>query len=82
MVFNSSVTEQDSHKNTSNYGFLESTSLSDVLQERILMIDNTKGITWYMQLLPELFSTGIQINFVLYTDPIMFGLMNIILISP
>ena len=54
----------------------------DVLQEIIFMIDHIKVISWYMQLLQELFYTGNQINLLLYIDPIMFVLVNMILISP
>ena len=35
-----------------------------------------------MHLIHELLSTGIHINLLLSTEPIMFGLMNIILVSP
>ena len=54
----------------------------DVLQERNLMIYRIRVILWDMQLLQELLYTGKQINNLLFTDPIMFGLMNIILASP
>ena len=53
----------------------------DVLQERILMIGHTGGISWDMQLLHDLFSTGNQIKNVLLTETIMFVLINIILVS-
>ena len=54
----------------------------DVLQERNLMIDHIGVILWYMQLLQELFYTGNQINHLLYTGPIMFGLTNTIIAYP
>ena len=73
--------EQDLHTNISKYGVSESTSSMDVLQERSLMIDHIGVISWDMQLLQELFYTGNQINLLLSTEPIMFGLMNIILVS-
>ena len=53
----------------------------DVLQERSLMIDHIAVISWDMQLLKELFSTGSHINLFLSGETIMFGLMNIILVS-
>ena len=46
------------------------------------MIDHIMVISWDMQLLQELFSTGSHINLMLSTDTIMFGLMNIMLVSP
>ena len=46
------------------------------------MIDPIEVISWDMQLMQDLFYTGNQINYLLFRDPIMFGLMNIILISP
>ena len=64
------------------YGFWESTSSMDVLQQIILMIDHIMVISWYMQLLLDLFSTGNHINILLSTEPIVFGWMNITLISP
>ena len=54
----------------------------DVLQEINLMIDHIGVIWWDIQLLQELFYTGNHINHLLFTGPIMFGLMNIILASP
>ena len=53
-----------------------------MLKEGILMIDHIVVNSWDMPLLKELFSTGIYINLLLSTDPIMFGLMNIIIVSP
>ena len=53
----------------------------DVLQKRNLMIDHIVFISWYVQLLQELSSTGIHINLLLSTDTIMFGLMNVIIVS-
>ena len=54
----------------------------DVLQERIWMIDDIEVISWDMQLLRELFSTENQIKILLSTDLILFGLKNIIIVSP
>ena len=54
----------------------------DVLQEIILMIDHIEVISWGVQLLQELFSTGNHINILLSTDPIIFGLINEIIIYP
>ena len=54
----------------------------DMLQEIKFMTDNIGVIWWDMQILQELFYTGNQINHLLFTEPIMFGLMNIILASP
>ena len=45
-------------------------------------MDLIADISWDMQLLQELFSTGIQNRILLFTEPIMFGLMNIIIVSP
>ena len=70
--------EQDLHTNISKYGVWDSKSSIDRLQERILMIDPTEVISWDMQLLHDLFSTGNQIKLLLSTEPIMFGLINII----
>ena len=53
-----------------------------VLQEIILMMDHIEVISWDMQLLQELFSSGNQIKLFLSTDPIIFGLMSIILVLP
>ena len=47
-----------------------------------IMIEHIGVILWDMQLLQELFYTGNQINNLLFTEPIMFGLMNIILAFP
>ena len=44
-----------------------------MLQERSLMIGHIGVISWNMQILQQLFSTGNQINLLLFTDPIMFG---------
>ena len=46
------------------------------------MIYYTEVISWCMQLLQELFSTGIYTRLLLYIDPIMFGFMNINIVSP
>ena len=54
----------------------------DVLQEINLIIGHPGVILWYMKLLQELFSIGKQINLFLFTELIIFGLMNIILASP
>ena len=54
----------------------------DVLQERWFMIDHSKVISWYVQILKELLSNGNQINLFLFTEPIIFVLMNIIIVSP
>ena len=51
MFLNSSDMEQDLHKNTLEYGVGDSTSSIDLLQERSLMIDHIKLISWGMQLL-------------------------------
>ena len=60
MLLNSYGMEQDIFRNTSKYGVRESTSLMDVLQERIFMIDHIAVILLDMQLLQELLYTGIQ----------------------
>ena len=52
-----------------------------VLQERILMIDDIAVTSWDMQLIQDLLYTGIQTRLLLSTEPIMFGLTNIIIIS-
>ena len=54
----------------------------DVIQERNLMANHIGAILWDMQLLHELSHTGNHINHLLFTDPIMFGLINIILALP
>ena len=82
MFLTSSGTEQELHTKTSKYGVLESTSPMDVLQEIILMIDQIVVISWDMQLLQELLSNGLQINLLLSTETIMFGLMDIITVYP
>ena len=74
--------DQDLHKNTSKYRMLESTSPMDVLQERGFMIDHIAVILWGIQLLQHVFYTGSQPSLLISTDPIMFGLMNIIIVSP
>ena len=51
-----------------------------VLQERSSMIDQIVVISWDMQVLQELFSSGSQINLLLSTKPVMFGLTNLILV--
>ena len=53
----------------------------DVLQERNLMIDHIGVILQDMHLLQELFYDGNQINHLLFTQPIIFGLMNIVIAS-
>ena len=53
-----------------------------VIKEIILMLDNIEVISWYMQKLYQLFYTENQIKLLLSTYSIMFGLMNILLISP
>ena len=74
--------ELELHTNITKYGVWESISSMDVLQEKQLMIDNIRVILWDIQLLQELIYTGNKINHLLFTEPIMFGLMNIILASP
>ena len=81
VFLNFSVMEKYFHTKTSKYGVCEYTSSMDMLQEIIFMIDHIKVISWDIQLLQELISTEIQIKNLLSTDPIMFGLMNIIIIS-
>ena len=54
----------------------------EALQEKILMINQTTFILWGMHLLKELLYTGIHTSPLLYTDPIIFGLMNINIVSP
>ena len=54
----------------------------DVLQQILSMIGHIGVISWDMQLLKELLYTRNHINILLFTEPIMFGLMNIILASP
>ena len=41
-----------------------------------------RGYYMDMQLLQELFYNGNQINHLLFTEPIIFGLMNIIIATP
>ena len=81
MFLTSSGMEQDIHTNTSKYGVWESTSSMDFSQRRSLMIDHIEVISWGMQLLQDSLSTGIHINHLLSTEPIMFSLMNIITVS-
>ena len=81
MFLTSSIMKQDRHTNTSKYGVWESTSSMDVLQEIFLTIYHIVVISWDIKLLQELLSNGIQTILLLSTDPIMFVLMNIILIS-
>ena len=64
------------------YGIRESTSPMDMLQEIILMIGHIEVISWGIQILQELLYTRNYINHLLFTDLIMFGLMDIILASP
>ena len=83
MVFlYSYVVEQYLYTNISKYGVLECTSSMNVLQERSFIIDHIDVISWDMKLLQEFFSKGSQINLLLSIEAIMFGLMNIILVSP
>ena len=82
MLLTSSGMGQDLHTNTSKFEMWESTSSMEVLQERILMIDHIAVVSWDMQLLQELFSTRSQTSILLSTEPIMFGVMNIIPVSP
>ena len=70
------------HAITSKYGVWESTSSMIVLQERSLMIYHIVVISQDIQILHELFSTGIQTIIFLSTDYIMCSLMNIIIIYP
>ena len=74
--------EQGLHKNISKYVVWESTSSVDVLQEIIFTIDHTVVISWDMQILKYLFSSESDINIFLSTEPTMFGLMNINIVSP
>ena len=46
------------------------------------MIDNIAVISCNIQIIYELLSTGSQTNLLLYTESIMIGLMNIIIVSP
>ena len=46
------------------------------------MIDHFMVISWDIHWLQDLLSTGVQAIFLLSTDPIMFGLIHIILVSP
>ena len=46
------------------------------------MIDHIAVVSWYIQLLQEGFYTGSQTRLLLSKDPIMFGLINIIIASP
>ena len=57
-------------------------SSMDVPQERNFMIYHIGVILWDMQQLQELFYTGNHINYLLFTEPIIFGLMNVIIASP
>ena len=52
----------------------------DVLQEIILMIDHIAIILWNVQVPKELLSTGIHTRLLFSTEPIMFDLMNIIVV--
>ena len=54
----------------------------EMLQEIILMIDHFMVISWDIHRLQDLLSTGGQAIFLLSTDPIMFGLIHIIIVSP
>ena len=81
MSLTSSSIEQDLHTNTSKYVVWEYTPPMDVLQERSLVLYHIAVISWNMQLLQEFLSTVIHIKLLSSTEPIMFGLMNIIVIS-
>ena len=81
MFLTSSGTEQYLYTNISKHGVGESTPSMDVLQEIILMIYHIKVISWDIKPLHYLFSTGNRITILLSTDKIMFGLMNIMLVS-
>ena len=74
--------DQYLHINTSKYAVWESTSSMEILKERILMIYPIVVISWDVQILQELLYNGIQTSFLFYTDPIMFGLKNLILVYP
>ena len=74
--------DQYQHANTSKYGLWDSKSLMCMLQERILMIYPIALISSYMQILQELFSTGIQTILFIFIDPIIICLVYIILVSP
>ena len=79
MLLTSSGMEQDLHTNTSKNEMLQSTFQMGMLQEIILMIDHSAVISWDIQILKDLFSTGSQTRIVLSTEPIISGLMNIII---
>ena len=81
MLLTSSGMEQDLHTNTSKYGMVEYISPIDMLQERILLIYHIEVISWDMHLLHKLSSNGNHINILLSTEPIIFVLMDIVLIS-
>ena len=82
VLLNSSEMEQDLHTNTSKYGVWAYKLPMGVLQEIILMIDHIEIISWDIQLLQKLFYTGIWIVLLLSIDTIMFGFMDIIIVSP
>ena len=82
MFLTSSSMDQDLRPNTPKYGVWEYTSSMGVLQKISLMIYHIVVIWQYMQILQELLSTGNQTILSLSTDPIMFGLMNTIFVSP
>ena len=82
MLLTSSYMEQNIYSNTSKYGVWESTSPMGVLKEIILMVVPIEVISWGIQILQELLYTRNYNNHLLFTDPIMFGLMDIILASP
>ena len=73
---------QDHHTKTSKYGVWGFTLSMGMLQEIILIIDHIVHISWDMQLLQELLYIGSQTTLFLSVDPIIIGLMNIILIYP
>ena len=82
MFLNYSGEYEYHHTNTSKYGVWNSTSSMGVLQEIILMMYHIVVISWDIQLLHESFSTGNQTSLFLSTEPIIFGLMNVIIVFP
>ena len=82
MFFNSSGMGQDLHKNIYKICGVRVYIINGRVTRNNLMIDHTVVIPWNIKLLQELSYTGNQIKLLLFTDPAMFGLMNIILVSP
>ena len=82
MFLDYSDTEQEIHTNTSKYRVWESKSSMDVLQKISLMIDHIAVISWYIKILQELSHTGRYTGLLFYIDPIMFVLINIIIVYP